>query len=116
MLIQCIITWNWIVTQKRENKMRLVITNNLHLQFDEIVKLTADDMVEYAKGVVPVDSGELRDSIISNVNGTTAEVSGNTPYALIIEMGSSKRKPEPYLRPAMNRFYEFLVVRAKEVL
>lgn len=58
----------------------------------------------YAKKECPVDTGYLRNSITheTSVDGTAyaAVIGTNTEYAKHVEMGTSKQRAQPYLKPA----------------
>lgn len=56
----------------------------------------------YAKDYCPVDTGRLRNSITHGVDmsDNSAVIGTNVEYAEFVEMGTSKRDPKPYLRPA----------------
>ena len=54
----------------------------------------------YAKMLCPVDTGRLRNSILSETDDTTAYIGTNVEYAAYVEMGTSKTKAQPYLQPA----------------
>lgn len=79
----------------------------------------------YAKGLVPVDTGTLRNSITHQVDGDTVMVGSAVHYAPYVELGTGKeyspppewmqnnaprgagviaasQKPRPYLRPAVE--------------
>ena len=60
-----------------------------------------------AKNIVPVDTGELRDSINTNSkaipSGAEATVGTNKEYALYVELGTSKMQAQPYLKPALQK-------------
>lgn len=55
-----------------------------------------------AKAICPVDTGRLRNSITNaidtEVNATY--VGTNVEYGPYVELGTSRRNPHPYLRPA----------------
>lgn len=56
----------------------------------------------YAKRLCPVDTGRLRNSI-THVTGYGAKavyIGTNVEYARYVEMGTSRHKEQPYLRPA----------------
>lgn len=53
-----------------------------------------------AKFLCPVDTGNLRRSITSDVDGLTAEIGTNVHYAPHVEFGTRRSKAQPYLRPA----------------
>lgn len=59
-----------------------------------------------AKRLCPVDTGRLRSSIthVTGVDGRglVAKVGTNVDYALPVEMGTSKSRAQPFLRPALR--------------
>jgi HK97 gp10 family phage protein len=56
-----------------------------------------------AKVFVPVRTGNLKGSIHTEVSGLTAEVSANTEYAVFVEHGTSRMRPQPYMGPALDK-------------
>lgn len=56
----------------------------------------------HAKEECPVDTGRLRNSITHEVDMSeqAAIIGSNVEYAAYVELGTSKQKPQPYLRPA----------------
>lgn len=56
----------------------------------------------YAKALAPVDTGRLRNSISHTVDGDTAYIGSNVEYAPYQELGTSKMKAQPYLKPAVQ--------------
>lgn len=63
------------------------------------IGLTAES---YAKQECPVDTGRLRNSITHEVdmNEQCAIIGSNVEYAAYVELGTSRQKAQPYLRPA----------------
>jgi HK97 gp10 family phage protein len=65
---------------------------------------------EAAKGIVPVDTGALRDSIELLVEGiatvATAWVGTTIRYGGFVEYGTSITPAQPYLRPALDTIAE----------
>lgn len=55
----------------------------------------------YAKQIVPVDTGALRDSIGHEATDDSVTIYADRPYAAFVCLGTSKQKPQPYLRPAV---------------
>lgn len=57
----------------------------------------------YAKMLCPVDTGRLRNSITHTYDASEqkAYVGTNVEYAAYVEYGTSKTKPQPYIRPAV---------------
>ena len=63
----------------------------------EIIGLTAE---KYAKEIVPVDTGRLRNSITHDVDGKEVYIGTNVEYAPPVEYGTVKQKAQPFLVPA----------------
>ena len=57
----------------------------------------------YVVLLAPVDTGRLRDSITHRLDGDNTEVIGsNGEYAPYVELGTSKTKEQPFLRPGIE--------------
>lgn len=56
----------------------------------------------YAKRLCPVDTGRLRNSIthVLDSGEQAVYVGTNVEYAPYVELGTSRQKAQPYLRPA----------------
>ena len=63
----------------------------------EKIGLTAEG---YAKSNAPVDTGRLRNSITHEVDGNGVYIGSNVEYAPYVELGTSKQKAQPFLKPA----------------
>lgn len=64
----------------------------------------------YAKQECPVDTGRLRNSITHEVDMSeqAAFIGSNVEYAAYVELGTSRQKAQPYLRPAAeNHSFEY---------
>ena len=59
---------------------------------------------KYAKMEAPVDTGRLRNSLTHEVakNEDAVYIGTNVEYAPYVEMGTSRMKARPYLKPAVN--------------
>lgn len=55
----------------------------------------------YAKRLCPVDTGRLRNSITHTVRGNTVYIGTNVDYAPYVEMGTSRTRAQPFIRPAI---------------
>lgn len=82
---------------------------------DEVLKGLSDAMERaltriglaaegYAKKECPVDTGNLRNSITHEVDGhaDTVYIGTNVEYAAYVELGTTRTKAKPYLRPAVT--------------
>lgn len=56
----------------------------------------------YAKDLCPVDTGRLRNSITHTIDADekAAYIGTNVEYGPYVEMGTSRQKEQPFLRPA----------------
>lgn len=78
----------------------------------EAIGITAE---AHAKEICPVDTGRLRASISHAVDGDTVVIGTNVEYAPAVELGTSRQKAKPYLRPAATQHsdeYKELATRA----
>ena len=55
----------------------------------------------YAKRLCPVDTGRLRNSITHTADEDTAYVGTNVEYAPYVEMGTSRTRAQPFIKPAV---------------
>lgn len=56
----------------------------------------------FAKRLCPVDTGRLRNSITHATDKDSAYVGTNVEYAPYVELGTSRTRAQPYLRPAVE--------------
>lgn len=56
-----------------------------------------------AKVLCPVDTGNLMNSISTDVDGMTAEIGPTADYGVWVEMGNSRMAGQPYMIPAFER-------------
>jgi HK97 gp10 family phage protein len=97
----------------------------------KVLMTRAKPIAAAAKALVPVESGELRDSIIASTRlskhqkreaeetASYAEVyvgAGPLPHAHLVEFGSVNNQPQPYLRPAWDSAKGALLDNFKEDL
>ncbi len=55
---------------------------------------------KHAKALCPVDTGNLRNSITHTTDEDSAYIGTNVEYAPYVELGTSRQKAQPFLRPA----------------
>lgn len=91
--------------------MRIILTENraeeLKAELSRAKKaaLTAVGLQagKNVRQITPVDTGRLRSSISHRLQGDSAVAIGtNVEYATYVEMGTSKMKAKPYLRPGIE--------------
>ena len=66
----------------------------------KICARTAESAAQAARENVPVETGALRASIVSAAQGLSAAVTASAPYAAMVEYGTSRMAPRPYMYPA----------------
>jgi HK97 gp10 family phage protein len=109
----------------------LIIKDNLESFVDKMTNLVAEEMHDYIDehwsktkalpGDPPgIDSGDLRASIKSKVKIADDEdiitISTDLDYAQYLEFGTSQMPAHPFLRPALNKAYDFTVEVGKNKL
>lgn len=74
-----------------------------------VVRKTAHDIEATAKSLAPVDTGNLRGSITTEITGDgrfgsmSAEIGPTASYGQYVEEGTSRMAPQPYMLPAAER-------------
>lgn len=73
----------------------------------EVVGVLAEDVAESYRGDVPVDSGDLQESIFSDVavteDGVRGRVGAKAPHAGLVEFGTFEHPPDGSLRRAVDK-------------
>lgn len=62
----------------------------------------AKRVLEAARGLAPVDTGALRESIHISETPNSLYVGSDLPYAMAVELGTLTRTPVGYLRRALD--------------
>jgi len=91
---------------------------------DSAVRAALSDVgqkaVDYARQAVPVRTGALRDSIDSEVSGSTVTIGAGENYAAYVELGTTARDARPYLKPSVfdhtDEFQSMIAEKIKSVL
>lgn len=74
-----------------------------------VLRKVAGDIERDAKILCPVDTGNLRNSIGTDIFGDgrfgtiSAEIGPTAEYGHYVEEGTSRQAPQPYLGPAFDR-------------
>lgn len=72
----------------------------------EIIRKNTLSIERKAKKYAPVDTGQLRRSIVSDCNENKGEVNVGVEYGDFVEHGTRKMTAQPYLKPAINEQQE----------
>lgn len=62
----------------------------------------AEAVADSARGMCPVDTGTLKDSIGVSASESSAEVYAGADYAVYVEFGTYKSPAQPFLVPALS--------------
>jgi HK97 gp10 family phage protein len=71
--------------------------------------IVGQNMVDAAKGLAPVRTGFLRDSIGCDIEGLDLTLYAGADYASYVEFGTRRMSAEPFLRPAFDAYSNSLV-------
>jgi HK97 gp10 family phage protein len=82
-------------------------------QFEQDISQTVTDwletmgqiVTEEMKGLCPVDTGALQESIDYLVSGTDLTFEATEPYAGFVEYGTSKMAAQPYFNPPLDNLH-----------
>lgn len=91
------------ITTDNIDVIRTATREQLEAAFEEI-GLYAE---AFAALKCPVDTGNLRSSITHITDESKAVIGTNVTYAPYVELGTSKMKAQPYLRPAIENHVDF---------
>lgn len=76
----------------------------------------SDEALAFMQAIVPVDTGDLRDSCFVQVlivgNRVQIAIGAGMYYAVYVELGTSKHAAQPFIRPT----YDFVVSRLAGVI
>ena len=103
--------------KQRGDNMGLNVSNVKLTDNTKLIKNATDQQIEaaleaiglkvegYAKLICPVDTGRLRNSIthVVKTNEKTVYIGTNVEYAAAVECGTSRQRPQPYLKPAATQ-------------
>ncbi|SRR6266498_1593073 len=69
----------------------------------KVVRKTTHDIEADGKTFCPVDTGNLRNSISSDIGVLSSEIGPTASYGYFVEAGTSRMAPQPYMGPAADR-------------
>jgi len=83
-------------------------TGAMNTFMDNIQKKMVNTVEKRAKELAPQKTGRLKRSIkASKVSNNHWKVEANTDYATYVELGTSRMRAQPFLRPALNALRKF---------
>ena len=69
---------------------------------ERALERASDDLVQRARALAPVDTGELRDSIRASGAGMDRAVTAAAEHAVYVEHGTRNMQPRPFMGPASD--------------
>ena len=87
-----------------ELKRVLAAQAKVHDLTTAAVRLNGSELQQKAQRNAPVDTGNLRRSIVLSIKdgGMTAEVTATADYSAYVEYGTRYMEAQPYMQPAFN--------------
>jgi HK97 gp10 family phage protein len=93
------------------------IGSQMHSMLSAAVRKTALDLEANAKDIVPVKTGNLKNSIQTEIKGDlNAEVRVGAHYGIYVEYGTRKMSARPYMRPAAEKVKDGFVEACKQAM
>lgn len=92
------------------------IADGLSAAVADEVRKTCFDIEATAKMKVAVDTGNLMNSIVADVDGLNGTVSTGVDYAAHQEYGTHKMPAHPYMTPAAEAAYPDFVAGVRKAL
>lgn len=86
-------------------------TERMRAKIADQLVVIGDEIVAFARGIVPIRTGFLRDSIFSDLieSDLNLTVAATASYAGYVEFGTSRMRAQPYLRPALDASQQRIV-------
>lgn len=91
------------------------VTEAIFAAIDSALNGLSDEALAYMQSIVPVRTGNLRDSCfvdVTNDGRIRIRIGADAYYAIYIELGTSKRAATPYIRPT----YDYVVAKLPSIL
>ncbi len=92
------------------------IADGLEAAVADEVRKTCFDIEAAAKMKVAVDTGNLMNSIVADVDGLNGTVATGVDYAAHQEYGTHKMPPHPYMTPAAEAAYPDFIAGVRKAI
>ena len=103
--------WGIQIRQDTLTPRLIGFTDRIRSGIGDRLIVLGDEMVSIARGIVPIRTGFLRDSIFADFveSDLTLTFGATAPYADFVEFGTYKMRAQPYLRPALDSSQDRIV-------
>lgn len=99
---------NFKIDLRGHEVLEMAIANahaNAVTQAVKVVKNNTEELQKQAKSYAPVDTGFLRNNIVSRYEGMSGIVHSQSAYSGFQEFGTRYQSGTPFMRPALNFIY-----------
>lgn len=69
-----------------------------------VLEKTTADIEANAKAIVPIDTGNLKNSIGHTTRGLSAEIGPTASYGAYVEYGTTRKGPAAFMGPSFDRY------------
>ena len=91
-------------------------TAQVRSKASQVVRKAASDVEAHAKMFAPVDTGNLRQSIITrSVDDLTSEIISGADYAIFQEYGTRFQPGTAHMRPALERVEPSFIAAMEQI-
>ncbi|HXF08992.1 MAG TPA: HK97-gp10 family putative phage morphogenesis protein [Candidatus Acidoferrales bacterium] len=106
-----------IITARIVSNRLPALQGQVRLRASQVVRKSAFDVEARAKTLVPVRTGNLKNSIQTTMESDlTATVGTHVEYAPYVEFGVRRRAPRPYFGPAAEAVRPSFVAAMREII
>lgn len=85
------------------------------INYAPAMEAARDTFIDVATTLVPVDTGNLRDSIHAETGATEVVAFADADYAEYVEYGTYKMSAQPYFEPALKEALDTMKSTAQEI-
>lgn len=85
------------------------------INYTPAMEAARDTFLDVATTLVPVDTGNLRDSIHAEIGATEVVAYADAEYAEYVEYGTYKMAAQPYFEPALKEALDMMKSTAQKI-
>ena len=103
--------WGIEIRQDTLTPRLAIFTEQMRRKIADQLMNAGDEIVHISRGIVPVRTGFLRDSIFADVveSDLALSLGATADYSSHVEFGTYRMRAQPYLRPALDASQQRIV-------